>query len=162
MIHDIVTTSPSDNEPQGTMSFITNIDLGAPLDIPAIEIAVADSRESYLASLATEFTVSDTPADSGQFPASPAGGSDVSSAEPEVNVPTETLAAVEANINFAPETTEPAVLQSLETDHPAGESPAPETVGSAEAEEEEDKVEPEEERPSETMDVDGEDEEGED
>lgn len=165
MIHDIVTTSPSDNEPQGAMSFVTNIDLGAPLDIPAVKIiAVADSRESCSASPMTEFAVSagpalDPPADSGQFPASPAGESDASRAEPEGNVPAETLTAVEADISSAPETTEPAVPQSLEAEHSAGESPAPETVGSAEEEE----VEREEERPSETMDVDeGEDEEGED
>ncbi|XP_017280478.1 pre-B-cell leukemia transcription factor-interacting protein 1 [Kryptolebias marmoratus] len=168
VIHDIVTTSPSDNEPQGAMSFVTNVDLGAQLEIPVVEIPGADSTESCSASPATEFTVSaepvlDTPADSGPIPASPAGEGAVSGAEPEVAIPAETLAAadapshVEADVSFVPESTEPASAapQSLET-----ESSAPETVGSAEAEEEEAEAEREEERPSETMDIDeGEDEE---
>lgn len=147
------------------MSFVTNIDLGAQLDVPVVDI----SRESCSASPMTEFTVSaepalDTPADSGLIPASLAGEGDVSSAEPEVNVPTETLTAteslphVEADVSFAPGSTEPesTVPQSLETEHPA----APETVGSVETEEEE--AEGEEDKPSETMDVaEVEDEEGE-
>lgn len=169
VIHDIVTTSPSDNEPQGAMSFVTNMDLGAQLDVPVVEISTADSGEPCSASPMTEFTVSaepalDTPADSGLIPASFAGEEDVSSAVPEVNVPTETLTAteplphVEADISFAPGSTEPesTIPQSLETERPA----APETLGSAETEEEE--AEREEDKPSETMDMDeGEDEEGE-
>lgn len=150
------------------MSFVTNVDLGAQLDVPVVEISTADSREPCSASPVTEFTVSaepalDTPADSGLVPATSfAGEADVLSAAPEVNVPTETLAAtephVEADISFAPRSTEPesTIPQSLETERP----PAPETLGSAETEEEE--AEREEDKPSETMDMDeGEDEEGE-
>ncbi|XP_054873648.1 pre-B-cell leukemia transcription factor-interacting protein 1 isoform X3 [Amphiprion ocellaris] len=137
VIHDIVTSSPSDNENQGAMPFVTNIDLGAQLDIPVVEIPSAEPEESCSAAVMTETSVEhalDPAADIGPIPAI--------SAEPEVNVPTETLAAtdapshVEADVSFVPEPSS-LVPESLVTEQSSEESPAPETVGSAEAEEEE-------------------------
>uniref|UniRef100_A0A3Q4HHH8 Pre-B-cell leukemia homeobox interacting protein 1a n=1 Tax=Neolamprologus brichardi TaxID=32507 RepID=A0A3Q4HHH8_NEOBR len=149
VIHDIVTSSPSDNEHLGAMPFVTNIDMGAPLDIPTVEVPPFESEESCSAPLITEMPISaehelQKPVDVGLIPASPPGESQVFSAEPEVNIPTETLTAtdplshVEADISFVPDSTESQspVLESLVTEHPTDESPAPETVGSAEADEE--------------------------
>ncbi|XP_075995428.1 uncharacterized protein pbxip1a isoform X2 [Genypterus blacodes] len=42
IIHDIVTSSPNDNELSGSTPFVTNLDLGAPLDVPASELPPAD------------------------------------------------------------------------------------------------------------------------
>lgn len=149
VIHDIVTSSPSDNEHLGAMPFVTNIDMGAPLDIPTVEVPPFESEESCSAPLITEIPISaehelQKPADVVLIPASPPGESQVFSAEPEVNIPTETLTAtdppshVEADISFVPDSTESQspVPESLVTEHPTDESPAPETVGSAEADEE--------------------------
>lgn len=149
VIHDIVTSSPSDNENQGAMPFVTNIDLGAQLDIPIVEIPSAEPEESCSGAPITEIPVEhvlDPAADTGLIPA-----------EPEVNVPTETLAAadalshVEADVSFVPDSAEPSSLvpESLVTEQPSEESPAPETVGSAEAVEEAD-VEEEPSKLSET------------
>ncbi|XP_038581403.1 pre-B-cell leukemia transcription factor-interacting protein 1 isoform X2 [Micropterus salmoides] len=179
VIHDIVTSSPSDNEHLGATPFVTTIDLGAPLDIPAAELLPEEPEESCSAPPLTEIPVTveqvlDMPADSGLIPASPAGESPVFPAEPEVNIPAETLTAadppshVEADISFAPESPEPPsqVPESLLTESPISDSPAPETVGSVGAEEEaavEEKMEPsetvtqdereEEEAPSSSFDL---------
>ncbi|XP_022603017.1 pre-B-cell leukemia transcription factor-interacting protein 1-like isoform X2 [Seriola dumerili] len=149
VIHEIDTSSPSDNEHLGAIPFVTNIDLGAPLDIPAAELPPSELEESCSAPPMTEIPVStepvlDTPADMGPIPASPAGESLVFTAELEVNIPTETITAtdppshVDADISFVPESTEQPspVTERLVTEDPIDESPAPETVGSVEAEEE--------------------------
>ncbi|XP_015229233.1 PREDICTED: pre-B-cell leukemia transcription factor-interacting protein 1-like [Cyprinodon variegatus] len=164
VIHDIVTTSPSDNEPQGVMPLVTSIDLEAQLDIPAVDIPLADSTVSSPATRMAETTspaepVLHTPADSGPMPTSPAAGSDVSSSEPEVNIPTENLTAagppphVGDEVGFGPESTEPPspVPERLMAEH--GGSPDPETVGSAETEEDEADAE-KEEGPSEALNLD--------
>lgn len=165
VIHDIVTSSPSDNEHLGATPFVTNIDLGAPLDIPASELLPAEPEESCSTPPLTEIPVTteqalDTPADVliPAGPSGPAGASPAFTAEPEVDIPTETLTAadppayVEADITFTPESTEPPspAPESLVTESPIGDAPAPETVGSAEAEEEA-AVEEEEMEPSETV-----------
>ncbi|TDH03974.1 hypothetical protein EPR50_G00147700 [Perca flavescens] len=173
VIHDIVTSSPSDNEHLGATPFVTNIDLGAPLDIPDADLLPSEPEESCSTYLLTEipvFTeqVLDTPADIGMVLASPAGESPVFTAEPEVSIPTETLTAtdppphVEADISFVPESTESPsqVPESLVTESPIYDSPAPETVGLVEAEGEA-AVKKEEMEPSETMTQDGREEEGE-
>ncbi|XP_043993493.1 pre-B-cell leukemia transcription factor-interacting protein 1 [Gambusia affinis] len=163
VIHDIVTTSPSDNEPQGAMPLVGSIDLAAQLEIPAVDILLADPTESPPhvtdASAAAEAALH-TPTDSEPTHASAVAGSDVWSSEPEVNVPTETLTAaeppprVEAEVSFAAEPPSP-VPERLET----GGSPEPETVGSAEAEGDVADAEKEEEMPSESQKVDKEEEE---
>ncbi|KAM9340236.1 LOW QUALITY PROTEIN: pre-B-cell leukemia transcription factor-interacting protein 1 [Symphorus nematophorus] len=151
VIHDIVTTSPSDNEHLGATPFVTNMDLGAPLDIPAAELLPVEPEESCSAPPLTEIPASteqelETPADVGLIPAEE---SPVFTAEPEVNIPTETLTAtaapshVEADVSFTPEATEPPSQEpeSLVTESPIDERPAPETVGSMEAEAEEEEEE---------------------
>ncbi|XP_042362203.1 pre-B-cell leukemia transcription factor-interacting protein 1 isoform X2 [Plectropomus leopardus] len=163
VIHDIVTSSPSDNEHLGATPFVTNIDVGAPLDIPAADLLTAEPEESCSAPPLTEIPVSaevvlDTPADIGLIAASPAAESPVFTAEPEVSIPTETLTAtdppshVEADISFVPESTEPPsqVPESLVAESPISDAPEPETVGSVEAEEAT-AVEDEEMEPSETV-----------
>lgn len=168
VIHDIVTSSPSDNEHLGATPFVTNIDLGAPLDIPAAELLTAEPEESCSTPPLTEIPVSteqaqlDTPADIGPIP----GESHVfaAAAEPEVDIPTETLTAadppshVEADIRFVPESTEQPseVPESQIPESHISDSPVPETVGSVEAveeevEEEEAAMENEEMEPSETL-----------
>ncbi|MEQ2242376.1 hypothetical protein ILYODFUR_035307, partial [Ilyodon furcidens] len=171
VIHDIVTTSPSDNEPQGAMPLVTSIDLVAQLDLPAVDILLAEPTSSSPAPHMTETTASaepvlHTPADSGPMPASPAAGSNDSSTEPKVNVTTETLTAAESpphvvdEISFGPESTGPPspVPERLKTEHQAGTGPAPETAGSAETEEELDDAEKEEEIQSESLNLDEEEE----
>ncbi|XP_076610533.1 pre-B-cell leukemia transcription factor-interacting protein 1 [Chaetodon auriga] len=160
VIHDIVTSSPSDNEHLGATPFVTNINLGAPLDIPAAELLPPEPEEPCSAPPLTEIPVYteqvlDTPAD---IRPTPAGESPAFTAEAEVNIPTETVAAtdlpshVEADISFATEGTELPSRHpgSLVTESPVDESPAPETIGSVESEEEE-AVEKEEMEPSETV-----------
>ncbi|XP_005796572.2 pre-B-cell leukemia transcription factor-interacting protein 1-like [Xiphophorus maculatus] len=160
VIHDIVTTSPSDNEPQGAMPLVSSIDLAAQLEIPAVDILLADPTEvPPLVTDASEAALH-TPTDSEPTPASAVAGSDVWSFQPKVNVPTETLTAaeppphVEAEVSFAAEPPSP-VPEQLKT----GGSPEPETVGSAEAEEDVADAEKEEEMPSESQKVDEEEEE---
>lgn len=141
VIHDIDTSSPSDNELLGAIPFVTNIDLGIPLDIPPAELLPAEPEVSCSALPISEIPIStepvlDTPAHIGPISASHAGES------PEFNIPTETLTAtdppspVEADIRF--ESTEPPKPdpENLVTEHPTDESPAPETVGSIDAQEE--------------------------
>ncbi|CAK6949247.1 pre-B-cell leukemia transcription factor-interacting protein 1 [Scomber scombrus] len=159
IIHDIVTSSPSDNEHLGAIPFVTHLDLGAPLDIPVSDLLLAEPEEYSSASLMTEIPVSaepvlDTPADIG---ASLPEENPVFTAEPEINIPTETLTAadppshIEADVSLVHQSTEPPspVPESLVTECPIADSPAPETVGSAEAAEES-AVEKEEMEPSET------------
>ncbi|XP_051245763.1 pre-B-cell leukemia transcription factor-interacting protein 1 isoform X1 [Dicentrarchus labrax] len=149
VIHDIVTSSPSDNEHLGPTPFVTNIDLGAPLDIPAAELLPAELEESCSAPPLTAIPVSteqvlDALADIGVIPAGAAGESPIFTAEPEVNIPTETFTAtdppshVETEISFTPEDTEPPSQdqESLVTESPIDDIPAPETVGLVEEEEE--------------------------
>ncbi|XP_027891857.1 pre-B-cell leukemia transcription factor-interacting protein 1 [Xiphophorus couchianus] len=166
VIHDIVTTSPSDNEPQGAMPLVSSIDLAAQLEIPAVDILLADPTEAPPhvtdASAAAEAALHTphTPTDSEPTPVSAVAGSDVWSFQPKVNVPTETLTAaeppphVEGEVSFAAEPPSP-VPEQLKT----GGNPEPETVGSAEAEEDVADAEKEEEMPSESQKVDEEEEE---
>ena len=149
VIHEIDTSSPcSDNELLGATPFVTNIDMEAQLDISAAELPPSEFEESCSAPV-TDLPVSanptfDTPADVEQDLVSPAEESPVLDVEPEVNVATETLTAinppahVDADVSFAPVSTEgPAPApESLVPEEPVEESPAPETVGSVEAEEE--------------------------
>ncbi|CAJ1083324.1 pre-B-cell leukemia transcription factor-interacting protein 1 isoform X1 [Xyrichtys novacula] len=171
VIHDIVASSPGDNEPLGATPFVTAIDLGAPLDIPAPELLPEDPEESCSAPPSTEILVSaekvlDTVTDVAPSHVSPIEESPAFTAEPEVSIPAETLSAsdapsiVEADISAVPESTEPPsqVQESLVPESPITESPAPETVGAMEAEmekaeEEGEEVVKEEEEiePSETM-----------
>ncbi|XP_008420727.1 pre-B-cell leukemia transcription factor-interacting protein 1 isoform X2 [Poecilia reticulata] len=157
VIHDIVTTSPSDNEPQGAMPLVGSIDLAAQLDIPAVDILLADPAvpPPHMTDASAEAALH-TPADS--EPASAVARNDVWSSEPEVTVPTETLTAaeppplVEAEVSFAAEPPSP-VPERPKT----GGSPDPETVSSAKAEEDVAEAEREEEMPSESQNVDEED-----
>lgn len=141
IIHDIVTSSPSDYEHLGATPFVTNLDLGAPLDIPVPDLPPAEPEEYRSASLDTETPIAaepvlDTPADIG---ASFSEESPVFTPEPEINIPTETLTAadprsyVEADVSLVHQSTEPP---SLVIESPITDSPAPETVGSYEAVEE--------------------------
>lgn len=149
VIHDIDTSSPSDNDHLGAIPFVTNIDLGAPLDIPASELPPSVFEESCSAPPVTETPVStdpvpDKPADIGAVAASHAGASLAFAAEAEVNIPTETTEAtdppahVDADISFVPESTElpGPVTETPMTEDLIDEKPAPETVGSLEVEEE--------------------------
>lgn len=173
VIHDIVTSSPSDNEILGATSFVTNIDLGAPRDIPTSELLPAEPEESSSAPPLTENPVSteqvlETPADIWPFLA---GESLVVAAEPEVSIPTETLTAtdlpshVQADVTLAAEDTDPSSQrqESLVEESLLDDIPAPETVGSVE-EEEDAAAEKEELEHSETViqDERGEEEEEED
>ncbi|XP_030002610.1 pre-B-cell leukemia transcription factor-interacting protein 1 isoform X2 [Sphaeramia orbicularis] len=161
VIHDIVTSSPSDNEHLGAIPFVTNIDLGTPLDIPACELLPAEPEESCTDVPESAEPVFDIPADTAPISLTPAEESPVFSAEPEVNVPTETFTAtdssshVEADINLSQESTEPlgSLPESDVTQCPTDKSPAPtEATGDS-------AVEKEETDPSETVSQDVEEEE---
>lgn len=133
VIHDIVTSSPSDNEHLGGVSFVTNIDLSAPLHVPEVDI----SEELSLAPPTAEGPAPpelDTPADSGEVGA-------------ESDPPTETLSAsdspssVEAGSGVTPEPKEsPRSDPEPPLTEQSEDGPAPETVGSAEDEEEEEEA----------------------
>lgn len=136
VIHDIDTSSPSDNDLLGAIPFVTNIDLGVSLDIPSAEPPPVELEECCSAYPMFEHPIStepvfDMPAHIGPISASHAEES------PEFNIPTETLTATdssyrdEADIRLVPHSTE-----SLLTEHSTDESPAPETIGSIEAEKE--------------------------
>ncbi|XP_058475476.1 pre-B-cell leukemia transcription factor-interacting protein 1 isoform X1 [Solea solea] len=157
IIHDIDTSSPSDNENLGAIPFLTSMDLDIPLNIPAAEFHLSEFEESCSASLMTDTPVSttsvfDTPADVCQIHVSPADESPIFTDEPEVNITTETITAidapshVDADVSFAPEKTHlpNPVSESLLTEEPTEETPAPETVRALEQEEEEEVVEEEE------------------
>ncbi|KAK5854899.1 hypothetical protein PBY51_005050 [Eleginops maclovinus] len=162
VIHDIVTSSPNDNEHLGATPFVTNMDMGATLDVPASELLEAEPGDSCTAPPLTDIPASteeelETPADIGMIPVSPAVEGPDFITKPEVSIPNETLTAtdplshVEDDISFVPEGPEPPSYvpdtESLVTESPINESPAPETVGPLEAEEkgEEDEEEEEEE-----------------
>lgn len=147
IIHDIVTSSPSDNEHLGAAPFATSIDLGAPLDIPASELLPAEPEESCSAPPLNTITVGralDTPADIELIPAGPAGEGSAFSVEAEVNIPTETLTPIDppshadADISSTPEDTEqPSQYpESLGAESLIDDSPTPQTVTSVEEEEE--------------------------
>lgn len=161
VIHDIVTSSPSDNEHLGAIPFVTNIDLGTPLDIPACELLPAEVEESCTDIPGFAEPVFDIPAETAPISLTPAEESPVFSAEPEVNVPTETLTAtdssshVEADINLGQESTEPpsSVPEVDVTQCPIDKSPAPTEAAEDSA------VEKEETEPSETVTQDVEKEE---
>lgn len=117
IIHDIVTTSPSDHELLGATPFVTNMELGASHDIPASELLASEPEESCSAPPQTEDPITteqelDKFGDAGSFPAGPAEESPVVSVDPVVSIPTETLTAadssthVDADISFAAEGTE--------------------------------------------------------
>lgn len=125
------------------------MDLGAPLDVPAAELPPSEFEESCSAPLVTEIPVStepapDKPADVGLIATSTAGEGLAFAAEPEANVPTETITAtdppahVDADSSVVPESSElpSPVTETPVTEDPTDKSPAPETVGSLEAEEE--------------------------
>ncbi|KAK2830506.1 hypothetical protein Q5P01_018437 [Channa striata] len=138
VIHDIDTSSPSDNELLGAIPFVTNINLGVPLDFSAAEFSPAEPEESCSSFPMSQVAVSteavlETPADIGLLPVE----------IPEFDIPAETLTAadppshVEAGISFVPEITElpKQAPESLVTEH-TDESLVPETIGSEEADEE--------------------------
>ncbi|KAK9526710.1 hypothetical protein VZT92_015395 [Zoarces viviparus] len=148
VIHDIVTSSPSDNEHLGATPFVTNIDSGAPFDMPAADdLLTAEPEESCSAPPLTEIPAAteEEVDECDEFSLNP-----FSAAAPKVINPTETLTATghyrsrgDADISFVPESTEPPsqVPESLVAESPITDSPAPETVGSVEAEEEEEEEE---------------------
>lgn len=102
VIHDMVTTSPSDYELLGATPFVTNMDLGASLHIPSSEFPPPEPEESSSAPplledpVATEREV-DQPGDVDSTPASAAEQSPVVSAEPVVSIPAETLTAADTS-----------------------------------------------------------------
>ncbi|XP_029976130.1 pre-B-cell leukemia transcription factor-interacting protein 1 [Salarias fasciatus] len=163
VIHDIVTSSPSDNEHLCAMPFVTNIDLRPSLDIPPVEDPPLEPEESGAAPPLTETSpeelVLDTPDDTVPTRTSPPEESlHVFSVEPDLKILAETLTAAdtaadaEGDISPAPEITEPpsGVTESPATE-PADESTAHQTAGSSEPEEpveEEEEEEQEEQQAS--------------
>lgn len=102
VIHDMVTTSPSDHELLGTTPFVTNMDLGASQDIPASEFLQPEPEEPCAAQPLPEDPVAaeredDQPGEVDSTPAIAAEQSPVLSAEPAAGIPTETLTAAEAS-----------------------------------------------------------------
>ncbi|KAL6099619.1 pbxip1 [Pungitius sinensis] len=148
VIHDIVTSSPSDNEHLEATPFVTNIDSGARLDSPADDLTTEEAEESCSAPPLTEMhgdTEQVLEQDADIVP------SPIYATEPEVHIPTETLKAsdpasnVDADISSVPEGTasegtESLGTESLGTESPIDESPAPQTVGLGEEEEKEEEV----------------------
>lgn len=140
VIHDIVTTSPSDNEQLEATPLVTNISLGVPLDVPTSLLPPVEPEEPSVSPASSEGPVAaepplDSPSDVHSSRPAAAEESPVVSAGSGGGITTETLAAVDAasahgaaDITVAPERTEASSPDDL---------PAPELVGSQEPEEEE-------------------------
>ncbi|XP_056154090.1 pre-B-cell leukemia transcription factor-interacting protein 1 [Lampris incognitus] len=147
VIHDIVTSSPSDNEQLGAIPFVTNLDLEAPLDIPVTELLPAEPESRPVLPIPEidipAELVPDTPADIGPVPESPVE-CPTPADEPDAVIPTETLSAsdlsshVDTIISPSPEITETpsSVPESHVSESTIHDSPLIETVGPYEAEEE--------------------------
>lgn len=136
VIHDIVTSSPSDNEQVEATPFVTNISLGVPLDIATSVLPPVEAKEPSIFPVTSEGPVTEEqPTDIRASPTVAGEEIPVVTTESEVGIATETLAAGPppcahggADITVAPERTEPPLLTD---DHPATE-----TLGSEETEEE--------------------------
>ncbi|XP_011607733.2 pre-B-cell leukemia transcription factor-interacting protein 1 isoform X2 [Takifugu rubripes] len=136
VIHDIVTTSPSDNELLEATPSVTNISLGVPLDVPSSLLPPVEPEQPSVFPVSSEGpVVAEQPSLFHSSPAAAAEESPVDSAGSGVGITTETLAAVgaaaahaDADVAVAPERTEAS--------SPADDLPAPELVGSQETEEE--------------------------
>lgn len=99
IIHDIVTSSPSDNENLCAIPFVTNLDLGTPLEIPTCELLPSEPEVFCTADIPVSAApVFDTPANIGPISEMSVEESPVSPAEPEPDIPTETLRAAEASV----------------------------------------------------------------
>lgn len=128
VIHDIVTTSPSDNEQLEATPFATNISLGVPLDAAASAPPPVEAKEPS----AFEGPVTDEPPTHAR--ASPAAAAEeipVGTTESEDGIAPETLSAGShgrADVTAPPERPEAPLL--------ADDPPATETLGSGETEEE--------------------------
>lgn len=164
VIHDIVTSSPSDHEQLEATPFMTNISLGVPLDILTSEVTPVDPREPSVFPVTSEGPVTEQPLDSpSDIHPTPAGAAEeipAVTAESGFAITAETLTAgdlpsahAEADVVVGPERAEPSVL--------AGDQPVPETVGSEETEEETtaEKEETEQSEIQDEMDEDEEEEE---
>lgn len=128
VIHDIVTSSPSDNEQLEATPFVTSIGLGVPLDVPTSVLPPVQAKEPSLFPVtfegpATEEQASDIHA--GPAAAAEEGPADTTESE------VETLAAgppararAEADMGVAAERREPPL--------PTDDRPATETVGAEE------------------------------
>lgn len=125
MIHDIVTSSPSDSEQLEATPFVTSISLGGPIDVPASILPPVVPEEPSFFPLSSEGpAAAERPVDSpSDTHSTPLGAAEASPARSGVGIAAETPAAPSA----APERTEPPNL--------AGDRPAPETVASEETEE---------------------------
>lgn len=135
VIHDIVATSPSDNEQLEATPSVTNISLGVPLHVPTSSLPPVEPEEPGVFPLPPEGPAAaeqavDAPSDICPGPAAAAEESPVDSAGPWMGITTETLAAVDADadVRVAPE--------RREATGPADDLPAPELVGSEDTEEE--------------------------
>lgn len=158
VIHDIVTSSPSDSEQLEATPFVTSISLGVPIDAPASILPPVVPEEPSFFPLSSKGPVAaerpvDSPSDSHSTPLGAAEAIPADTAQSGVAITAETLAAPsDADIAAAPERTEPS---NLTDDHPA-----PETVGSEETEEEEATGENEEMELRDEMEDEEEDEDG--
>lgn len=164
VIHDIVTSSPSDHEQLEATPFVTNISLGVPLDILTSEVAPVDPEEPSVFPVTPEGLVAEQPLDSpSDIHPTPVGAAEeipVLPAESGFAITPETVTAgdlpsahAEADITVGPERTEPSVL--------TGDQAVPETVSSEETEEETtaEKEETEQSEIQDEMDEDEEEEE---
>lgn len=129
VIHDIVTTSPSDNEQLEATPLVTSISLGVPLDVPTSSVPPAEPEEPSVFPVASEGPGTaappvHSPSHMHPTPAAAAEESPVDPAESAVGATTETPGDADA----APERAEASSL--------AEGLPAPELVGSEETEEE--------------------------
>ncbi|XP_037329281.2 pre-B-cell leukemia transcription factor-interacting protein 1 [Pungitius pungitius] len=134
VIHDIVTSSPSDNEHLEATPFVTNIDSGARFDSPADDLMTEEAEESCSAPPLTEMhgdTEQELEQDADIAP------SPIYATEPEVHIPTETLTTtdpasrVDADICSVPEGTASLLTESLGTESLGTESLGTESLGTA-------------------------------
>lgn len=123
VIHDMMTTSPSDHELLGATPFVTNMDLGASPDIPASEFLLEETEEPCSAPPPQEPVAAEQevhqPGDVDLKPTVAAEQSPVSPVEPVVSIPAETLTAAETSASVE---AEPAESSNQHKEEPVMES----------------------------------------
>lgn len=96
VIHDIVASSPNDNENLCTTPFVTNLDLGTPLEIPACELLQSEPEVCCMTDTpVSAIPMFDEPSDIGPICETPAEEGPICPEVLELDVPIETLTTTE-------------------------------------------------------------------
>lgn len=130
IIHDMVTSSPTDNEQLAAMPFVTHVDLVVPLDASFTE--PPPSEVELELSPVPESSPLDTHTDTGPVPESIALETSAPSAEHDISIHTETPTPTGPPSDTVTDIG-PAPEPHAAPESPAPDSPPPDTIGSEDA-----------------------------